>query len=241
MIVNTSIHGWEIIYQRAHGLLASKIGYHWQNKHKPDRWLETLTAISEHDDGQESWKGNYHITDAGAPEDFMLQEFSLDQARKVTGIAKYKSRWIALMISMHISYLYESLRGKSKEIDDFLNEQLANQKKYKKELKIKQTDAEKAYRLIHFCDRLSLILCQSKIPEDGRKLEIFTLPNGKKSFLSERKDKTLNVEPWIFDENEFEISVEVHCVDDLKFSSDTEFASAMDKATIKEKKWVFKK
>ncbi len=241
MIVNTSVQGWEIIYQRAHGLLASKIGYHWKDKDRPDRWVETLTAISEHDDGQENWKGSYHITDAGAPEDFMLQEFSIGQAREVTGIAKYKSRWIAMMISMHVSYLYESLRGKSKEIDDFLDEQLANQKVYRKELKIKQSDAEKAYRLIHFCDRLSLILCQSQIPDDGRKLEIFTLPNGKNSYLSQRKDNSIKVEPWVFDVNEFEISVEVHCVDDLKFSSDTDFSKAMDEATVREKKWVFKK
>ncbi len=253
MIVNTSTQGWEIIFQRAHGLLASKIGFYWQKKERPKRWLETLTAIAEHDDEQIGWKGMYHITEAGAPQDFSLSKFSLEQAQRIAAVSRYKSQWIALMISMHLSYLYEPLREEKaakeagltlkehKETIDFLDLQKENQKFFRKNLKVNQQEAQKAYNLIHFCDRCSLILCQQNIPEDGRKVEVFILPNKEKSYLHQREDKTICITPWIFEESEFEVSVEVHCLDQLKFENDKELANALPSAIIREKKWIFRK
>ena len=253
MIVNTSTQGWEIIFQRAHGLLASKIGFYWQKKERPKRWLETLTAIAEHDDEQIGWKGMYHITEAGAPQDFSLSKFSLEQAQRIADVSRYKSQWIALMISMHLSYLYEPLReeknAKEEGLDkkehqqtiEFLDLQKENQKFFRKNLKVNQQEAQKAYNLIHFCDRCSLILCRQNIPEDGRKVEVFILPNKEKSYLHQREDKTICITPWIFEESEFEVSVEVHCLDQLIFENDKELANALPSAIIREKKWIFRK
>lgn len=253
MIVIPSIQGWEIIFQRAHGLLASKIGFYWQEKVRPKRWIETLTAIAEHDDEQIGWKGMYHITEAGAPKDFSLSKFSLEQAQRIADVSRYKSQWIALMISMHLSYLYESLREEEKAKEaglnpkehkktiEFLDTQKENQKLFRKNLHINQSEAQKAYHLIHFCDRCSLILCRQNIPEDTRQVEVFVLPNGEKGYLHQREDKSICITPWIFEQNEFEVNVEVHCISQLKFENDKELANALPSATIIERKWIFRK
>ncbi len=254
MIVNTSTQGWEIIFQPAHGLLASKIGFYWQKKDHPKRWLETLTAIAEHDDEQIEWKKDNYITEVGAPKDFSLpQKFSLEQPKNVFATSRYKSQWIALMISMHMTYLYEPLikNGYTKELGltknqyqetiEFLDVQNENQKLFRKNLKVTKKEAQQSYNLIHVCDRCSLILCRENIPEDGRKVEIFVLPSGEKSYLHQREDQTICITPWIFEEDEFEVSVEVHCLSQLKFESDKELADALPSATVIEKKWIFKK
>lgn len=71
MIVNQHQKGWEVIYHRAHALLAAEIAAQWNVKERPMRWLETIAAISHHDDLEKEWEGK-HITDAGAPLDFTL-------------------------------------------------------------------------------------------------------------------------------------------------------------------------
>lgn len=49
MIVNLIEEGWEVIYHRAHALLAAQIGGHWRKKDSPERLYETLAAISHQD------------------------------------------------------------------------------------------------------------------------------------------------------------------------------------------------
>ncbi len=42
MIVIYKEEGWEVITQRAHGILAAQIGFQWRLKDRPERWMETL-------------------------------------------------------------------------------------------------------------------------------------------------------------------------------------------------------
>jgi hypothetical protein len=65
MIVNLVENGWEIIYHRAHALLAAKIAGQWSRKETPVRLYETIAAISHHDDLEREWEGN-HLTEANA-------------------------------------------------------------------------------------------------------------------------------------------------------------------------------
>ncbi len=46
----------EVIYHRAHALLAAEIAGHWNAKNRPQRWLETIAAISHHDDLAREWE-----------------------------------------------------------------------------------------------------------------------------------------------------------------------------------------
>jgi len=173
MIVNLVPEGWEIIYQQAHALLAAQIAFEWRPTDRPERWVETLAAIAQHDDGQRFWAGKIGLTPAGAPANFTVLPFSMEQARQVLYEAGFQGRWRSLLTSMHLSFLYEELRGKNKTTDAFLDEQKENQARWRKELKVNKQKAQQAYDLMQWCDRFSLILCRSQLPEAER-----TLPGG---------------------------------------------------------------
>lgn len=241
MIVNQGSNGWEVIFQRAHEMLAMQIAHYWKEAQRPERWAELLSAISEHDNQQEGWGGKKHLTTKGAPIDFTLKGFSLEQARGVTEVSKYKSRYVSLLISMHTSYLYESLRGQNKEIDQFLDDQLELQRNWIKSLGISKTEASRDYNLLQWNDRCSLILCKNQLPADERRLEVFEDPEGNTNFIWQRKDKSIGVDPWPFEEKEFRVWVEARTLEQLQFKNDNELAQALFAADVEEKVWVFRK
>lgn len=241
MIVNQINSGWEIIFQRAHEMLAMQIAQNWKKDKRPARWAELLSAIAEHDNRQEGWKGSRHLNKAGAPIDFSQKGFLLEQAKGVTDVAGYKSRFVALLISMHTSYLYEPLRGSDQETDQFLDQQLENQKAWIKSLQISKAAANKAYNLMHWADRCSLILCKEQLPPDARKLEIFKDPDDNPCFIWQRKNGSLGVDPWPFEEEEFEVWVESRSLNKVIFKDDQDLANTLLAAKVEEKKWIFKK
>ena len=241
MIVNVAPKGWEIIFQRAHELLAMQIAFQWQQKQRPKRWHELLSAITEHDNQQEAWKGKNHLTATGAPQDFSMKGFSLQQARAVTEVSQYKSRYVSLLISMHTSYLYEPLRGNDKKTDQFLNDQQALQQQLIKSLQVSKTTAVKAYNLLQWADRCSLILCKNQLPADERKLEVFKDTEKQVYFIWQRRDESVGVEPWPFEEEEFNVWVERRLLSQLQFKDDDELSKALMAAKVEEKEWVFRK
>lgn len=242
MIVNTTKEGWEVIFQRAHELLAMQLGWQWDEEHHPSYWLETLTAIGDHDNQQDEWKGKNHLTKAGAPIDFSQKEFSLQQAYNVVEVAQYKSRYVALLISMHISYLYNHLRGESKEIDELLELQQQHQQEWRKSLKINKKEADAAYRLLHWCDRCSLILCRRQLPEDERRLEVFKGPDNELYHIWQRqKDGSVGIAPWPFAKSSFEVWVEARTVSQLTFKNDEELSACLKATKVEERRWLFKK
>ncbi|RZM11082.1 MAG: DUF3891 family protein, partial [Pedobacter sp.] len=97
MIVTQIDTGWQIINQQAHGLLAVQLALHWHTDSRPVNWIETLIALTEHDDGQDAWEGRNHLTTAGAPLHFKLLDYSMAQCRKMIQIGLQKSRWNALL------------------------------------------------------------------------------------------------------------------------------------------------
>jgi hypothetical protein len=241
MIVNTDPKGWEVIHQRAHGLLAMKIASMWHHNQRPGRWMETLLATAEHDDGQEDWSGTNHLNKSGAPLDFMHKPFNMVQLKRVTELSQHKGRWIALIISMHMSFLYESMRGKSKELDEFLDQQRQHQEKWRKDLKVSLQEVKGAYALMQWCDRFSLILCRNELPDGERFLEISTGPDGTRYDVKKRADGTVMVKPWPFEQEQFELSIEASYLSQLSFQSDPELLEALKESNIQEKKWVLLK
>lgn len=71
MIVNLIEEGWEIIYYRAHALLAAQIAGYWCSSEDTAHLVDTVAAIAHHDDLEREWHSN-HLTQAGAPLDFTL-------------------------------------------------------------------------------------------------------------------------------------------------------------------------
>ncbi len=245
MIVNATQNGWEIIYHRAHALLAAQLAGQWRRKDTPVRLYETIAAISHHDDLEKEWEED-NLTEAGAPKDFTLMTNSdaQESIQKNANLAKdalYRGRWVALLISMHISRLNEPSRGQFPELDQLLDEQLQNQQRWRKELGIEKEEVDAAYAFMQWCDRLSLILCQHELPADERFLEISNGPDGQRYDIMQRSDKLVVVKPWPFQEEKFTVNIEACELSQVKFESNAELTQALQQAPIKALEWTFVK
>ncbi|GAB2525940.1 DUF3891 family protein [Rufibacter soli] len=241
MIVNTHEKGWEIIYQQAHALLAAEIGFAWTPEKHPLHFMQTLAAIAQHDDGQKDWTGHYALTAAGAPANFTQLPFALQQAKQVMKEARFQGRWRSLLTSMHLSFLYEDLLGQKKEWDAFLDQQLACQQDWRRQLKVTKSQAQYAYDFMQWCDRLSLILCRNELPEMERALEISHGPDRIRYEVKLLKSGAVQLEPWPFQAPELSLQVEARCLTQLQFANDPELAQAMKEAPIYLKEWHLQK
>jgi hypothetical protein len=241
MIVNLIENGWEVIYHRAHALLAAQIGGHWRRQDAPERLYETLAAISHHDDLEREWEGN-HLTEAGAPLDFTLEQAgSLEKIEKHIAEAHYRGRWVALLTSKHLCFLNQAQKGKSAKWDRFLESQVKLQEQYQKELKITPKEVERAYQFMRWCDRLSLILAQKEVPMAGRALEITSGIEGQRYDIRQLNEEHLTVEPWPFESDKFTVNVEACHLSELKYNSTDDLIKALQNAPIHILEWTFAK
>jgi hypothetical protein len=240
VIVNQHEKGWEVIYHRAHALLAAQLAGHWNRDNAPTRLYETIAAISHHDDLEKEWEGN-QLTPAGTPLDFTLDKStSLKKLRELTKNALYRGRWVALLISMHMSFLNEGKRGESAEFDSFLDEQIENQEQWRRQLKLTKKEVESAYAFMQMFDRLSLILCKRELPVGERALEIAKGPGGQRYDVIQLNDEKVTVKPWPFEES-FTVNVEACYLTQVKFESNEEFTEALQSAPIHPIEWTFVK
>lgn len=241
MIVNLMQEGWEIIYHRAHALLAAQIAGHWRRSDAPERLYETIAAISHHDDLEREWEENL-LTAAGAPLDFTLDtEASIEKLWGLIESARYRGRWVTLLTSKHLCFLNQAQRGTSPEWDDFLDRQVQQQEQWQQELGIEPDQVERAYQFMRWCDRLSLILVQRKIPDAGRAIEITSGIDGTRYDVRELADGRLTVEPWGFEDKEFTVNVEATYLSELKYTSNEEIKTALKHAPTRLREWTFVK
>ncbi|HEX8329154.1 MAG TPA: DUF3891 family protein [Hymenobacter sp.] len=244
MIVNSTPTGWQIIYQQAHALLAAQLAWAWPPTLPPDLWVGLLAATAQHDDEQQDWHGHgghYGLTPAGAPANFTQKEFSLEQATGVLAAARFQGQWRSLLTSMHLSCLYEGLRGQEKQIDAFLDELHAGQLRWRRALKVKKAEAQAAYDLLHWCDRLSLIFCRDELPEMGRAVEIHRGPDDRGYTVRQpQPGGPVQVAPWPFAAPEIEVSVEASVLTQLQFRDDAELAAALRAAPVETLRWTLR-
>ncbi|RYY19615.1 MAG: DUF3891 family protein [Cytophagaceae bacterium] len=247
MIVNPTPTGWQIIYQQAHALLAMQLAWAWTPFLAPDRWVGLLAAVAQHDDEQAPWhgRGGHHgLTPAGAPANFTQVAFSLEQATGVLHAARFQGRWRSLLTSLHLSTLYEPLRGSQPAITAFLDELRADQAHWLKELHLTKTQARQAYDLLHWCDRLSLILCRQELPEMGREVEIYPNPLGSGPHRAAHfvrqpggPGTPVVVRPWPLATPSLAVSVEARQLHQLQFADDAELAAALRQAPVETLRW----
>lgn len=241
VIVNLTNDGWETIYQRAHGLLAVKLAAHWRQDERGPFWVDLLAAITQHDNNQKEFRGDNYLTLVGAPADFMIASGSpLEQAKSVVDDASYQGRYVALMTSRHTTTIYAAKR-EEEGFATFLDEQKELQKKWQRALKLSKADVKRDYAVMNWCDRCSLILCQRELPSDSRRLEVTGLPSEETSYIWERADKTVGLEPWPFQSDRFEVGLEVSLLSQLKFASDEELRAALKDAPTEVRSWTFVK
>lgn len=241
MIVKPTQNGWQVIYHRAHALLAAQLAGQWCRKSAPPRLYETLAAISHHDDLEKEWEHDI-LTEAGAPRDFTLDSgTSYPLLQKHLENSLYRGRWVALLNSMHLSRLCGGSRGESPEADAFLDAQEKNQQIWREELEISQEDADRAYAFMQWCDRLSLILCQQEIPADERALEISKGPDGQRYDILQYSNGLVTVQPWCFENDRFTVNVEASSLDQVKFDDNDSLVTALKHAPRKLLEWTFVK
>lgn len=243
MIVNSLKDGWEIIYQRAHANLAAMLLAAYAKDAAIVRRTELTIAAAQHDDQEMFWDQSVHLTDLGAPMDFLQGATSttVEQVPLVIANAFRQGVFIALMISMHNSTLYEPQRGNDAAMDALLDQQQVNQKAWRKLLGLTLKAAQDAYALLLWADTLSLILCRRQLPIQQRRVEVAPIHTGEMALVWQRTDETLGMEPWIFEESEVRVSLEVRRLEQLKFADEAEFRKALDDANIELREWVFRK
>lgn len=241
MIINLVNTGWEIIYHRAHALLAAQLAGCWNSSADISHTVEIVSAISHHDDLEREWEGD-HLSEAGAPLDFTLDgQLCVEELRQHINNARYRSRWVALLTAMHVSYLNQGRRQESKDLDRFLDELEQQQQQWLKDMEVKPVQADRAYALMRWCDRLSLILCQRNLPDAQRSLEITPGPDEKGYTVRQRADDTITVEPWPFKPKKFSVHVDATYVNQMAFEDNQEFIEQLQTAAVQLIVWQFEK
>jgi len=177
MIVNYTENGWEIITQRAHGLLAAQVAMQWNIKAQPERWTETILAIAEHDDASIELEADNLLTPQGGPVNFDMKLFEADRCRRLQDLSISKSRYMALLCSLHMAFLHHKEAETNAEAKSFLKEQLKLQTQWLKELKISKKEAKRIYNLLEWCDAFSLLLCQHEVQPRNRIIEVSQGPD----------------------------------------------------------------
>ena len=237
MIVNYTKKGWQVVTQRAHGILAAQLAAEWKISKRPGRWMETLLAIAEHDDAEEELDGQNLLTRTGGPVNFNMKEFDRAYYEKLSLLTITKNRYIALLISLHIEFLCRKEAETSTKAKTFLKEQGILRQKWMHELKLKEKEVLRIYDLLEWCDACSLLLCQDLVQPEKRKLEISTGPNKKPYFVLQAGDQKLTVTPWPFETEKFVVHFEWRLMYQLQFASSAEFRKEFLKAEVRETTW----
>ncbi|HZH94973.1 MAG TPA: DUF3891 family protein, partial [Flavisolibacter sp.] len=172
---------------------------------------------------------------------FSMKNFEKNHCEKLAMLTITKSRYIALLTSMHMDFLYRKDEKESKEARDFLKEQRRLQAVWSKELGLSKDAAKRIYALLEWCDALSLLLCQYEIQPEQRAIEISTGPDDTVHHLLQHNDGSLTIDPWPFEENAFKVYFESRAIPQLQFKDSAEFRAAFLKAPVKETTWQFNK
>lgn len=237
MIVTYQEDGWHVITQRSHGILAAQLGAQWRVSERPVRWIETLLAIAEHDDAEAELDGENLLTPAGGPLNFDMKDFDLVHCEKLSMLTKTKNRYIALLTSLHMEFLYSKHATTNAKAKIFLKQQSTLREEWQKALNIPKTEVIRIYDLMEWCDACSLLIWQYKLQPENRKLEISTGPDKKVYHLLQTGDEAISIDPWPFEEKSFTVSFEYRIIKQLQFTSSKNFRKAFLKAPAEEKIW----
>ncbi|WPY99803.1 DUF3891 family protein [Christiangramia sp. OXR-203] len=245
MIVNSNADGWEIFSHSAHGLLAGKIADQLKPDIKGRNWVATLTAIVEHDDRQLNFREKDYLTNIGTPQDFLDEDRNINEiikrSRRLLEQAKLKSSWVTILVMKHLEFLYKDLSEESKMIHRFMNEIREEIKKLMKVNSMADQEVHDLYQIMVFADRCSLILCQNGVPAKNRELEINTSIQNTKYVISRNEADDIFIEPWIFEQDSFELSCEYKMLEKASFSGNKEFEDCLRNTPISLRHWKISK
>lgn len=223
MIVNYTEAGWQVITQRAHGLLAAQICAHWQARERPERWVETLIATAEHDDAYHEFDQDDLLNANGGPVNYKMTTFNKAQCDRQLQLAVTKSSWIRLLLGRHIQFVH----GKAPKAQTYMKALKKQEKAWMTDLSVSEKELSEAYELLEFCDALSLLICQGLVQPEQRKIEISKGPDQTAYQLFAQKEGQLVITPWPFEPVTFQISYESRTLNRLTFEDVEEFKKAV--------------
>ncbi|WP_026915799.1 DUF3891 family protein [Christiangramia portivictoriae] len=245
MIVNSNAEGWEIFSHSAHGLLAGKIADHLKPEIKGRNWVATLTAIIEHDDRQLNFREKDYLTNIGTPQDFLDEDRNIHEiikrSRRLLEQSRLKSSWVTILVMKHLEFLYKDLSAESKMIDRFMQEMGLEMKELMKVYKLSDQEVHALYQIMVFADRCSLILCQNGVPAKGRELEINTSIQNKKYTIYRNEHEEIFIDPWIFEEESFQLSCEYKMLEKASFSGNEQFEDCLRNTPISLRTWELRR
>lgn len=227
MIVNYKKSGWQIVTQRAHGLLAAQICGHWKKDRQPTRWVDTLIATAEHDDVYNELENNDLLNENGGPVNFKQTAFKLEHGERLIGMAETKSAYIALLVSRHIQFVH----GDDPNAKAFISELRKRERTWLKTSGRSAEEVDRGYDLLEFCDAFSLLICQGLIQPENRKIEISRGPDGTAYEMYASADGVV-VNPWPFEVNSFFITWESRTITQLSFEDVAEFRKAFVNSSV---------
>jgi hypothetical protein len=241
MIVNYTEKGWEVITQRAHGLLAAQVAMQWRKKDRPERWTETVLAIAEHDDASIELEADDLLTPQGGPVNFAMKLFEAGHCKRLQDFSLSKSRYIALLTSIHMVFLHHKEAKENQAAQNFIEGQLKLQDTWLKELHLTRAQVDHTYGLMEWCDAFSLLLCQHDIQPEHRVIEVSKGPDHAEYKLSQKENGCLTIKPWPFESKKFKLTLEYRLIGQLQFNSNDEFKSSFLEADVMEKEWQLEK
>lgn len=239
MITHRTPDGWEIIYQRAHALLAARLVTYWREPERPLRWIETLNAVSQHDNGWQEWEPGDRLTPEGEPRSFMQKGVaeSITQAERTVTRAWHQSLWVGLLVSSHVSWLYERKRGRDAGLDRLLDAQIAQRARWRAALGVSEDEVAAGYALLRWGDTFSLILCGRQAPGPGERKALAEGPDGTAYAAVGREGGVLTVEPWPYVRESFEVAVDTHHLPRHTFADEDDLAAVMREAVASQRVW----
>lgn len=228
MIVLDEGSDWRVYFHRAHALLAMKIGLAldpslWP---VPGYFAEALSAITEHDNGQPDWNGSVHLNDHGEPLDYREKSVpEVSQAKISIRNALYKSSFMALLVSLHFSELYEDIQDQ--DIQDFIREQERLRDRLAEGFRqLSLAEIRQTYGIVRWCDELSLQLCQAMEMDPGT-AEVGEIGENKYT-LHRLGDFQFSISPWCFTDQEVTFHSEYVTVPKRCYSSDEQLRAEVD-------------
>ncbi len=240
MICNRIETGWEMVYQRAHGLLAAQLLTPWREPERPARWTELLTATAQHDNGWQEWEAGAHLTPLNTPLDFTDTPVDdlVAQSERAVRRAWHQSLWSGLLVSTHVDHLYG--KHQDEALKTMLRHQRDLRRSWRRVLGVLQKEVDADYSLLRWADTFSLVLCCRNLPFGERRIEIETV-GATRYHAWERADASLGVEPWPYEKKEFEVGVDVYHLHQLTFESQDELAAALEKARPARRTWTLRR
>ncbi len=237
MIVRCVDTGWTVVFHTSHGLLAQRIGSCLSAARELPYWFETQVAIGVHDDLHRVFEKGKHeqLTQAGAPRDFTLvpmwENKRAAEMREHIDEAYRKHSWLGVLQSKHADRLYRG-EDTSREMQQLLDAEAKRRRVTLRRLRVAASIVQQTYDWMHFCDRLSLILCGDDVPAMHRRLEIIT--NAQRSRFEMWKDEAdgVRVCPWPFVEHRVELTVEYRTLQSISFVDDAALGEALNGCAV---------